>query len=117
MKGTVFLRNTKNGSSRSVGLSTRAIAEIRKLPPTFDGKLINCPDRDNFAHFYGQLQKWTGVKKPFHSTRHTFASRCAMKGWSIAEISAQGGWRDLRVLKRYTHLAPEYLAKKLKESN
>jgi|TARA_R100001015_G_C4458869_1_gene46450 hypothetical protein len=40
-----------------------------------------------------------------------------MKGWSIAEISAQGGWRDLRVLKRYTHLAPEYLAKKLKESN
>ena len=117
MKGTVFLRNTKNGSSRSVGLSTRAIAEIRKLPPTFDGKLINCPHRDNFAHFYGQLQKWTGVKKPFHSTRHTFASRCAMKGWSIAEISAQGGWRDLRVLKRYTHLAPEYLAKKLKESN
>ncbi|MBC8305765.1 MAG: site-specific integrase, partial [Pelagibacterales bacterium] len=41
------------------------------------------------------------------------ATRCAMKGWSIAEISAQGGWKNFSVLKRYTHLAPEYLAKKL----
>ncbi len=53
------------------------------------------------------------LKNTFHTTRHTFATRCAMKGWSIAEISAQGGWKNFSVLKRYTHLAPEYLAKKL----
>ena len=34
-------------------------------------------------------------------------------GGSFAEISAQGGWKNFSVLKRYTHLAPEYLAKKL----
>ena len=114
---TAKLRETKNGTVRNIGLSPRVMEEMRKLPANIDGRVINCTNGENFLHFYQQLQKWTGIKKTFHTTRHTFASRCAMKGWSIAEISAQGGWRDLRVLKRYTHLAPEYLAKKLKESN
>ena len=35
-------------------------------------------------------------------------------GWSITEISAQGGWKDLKVLKRYTHISAEYLARKLR---
>jgi len=38
-----------------------------------------------------------------------------MKGWSIVEIAQQGGWKELRVLKRYTHLKPEYLADKLRQ--
>jgi len=113
-KATAKLEETKNGSSRVVGLSPRVIEEMKKLPINIDGRIINCPSADNFFHFYSQLQRWTGVKKSFHTTRHTFATRCAMKGWSIAEISAQGGWKNFSVLKRYTHLAPEYLAKKLR---
>ena len=112
-KATAKLAETKNGSSRMVGLSPRVVEEMKKLPINIDGRIINCPSADNFFHFYSQLQRWTGVKKSFHTTRHTFATRCAMKGWSIAEISAQGGWKNFSVLKRYTHLAPEYLAKKL----
>lgn len=38
-----------------------------------------------------------------------------MKGWTIQEISAQGGWKELKILKRYTHIRPEHLANKLKE--
>jgi len=110
---TAKLLETKNGTSRNVGLSPRVIEEIRKLPINIDGRVINCPSNDNFNHFYAQLQKWTGVKKTFHTTRHTFASRCAMKGWSIAEISAQGGWKNLSVLKRYTHIKATHLSKKL----
>ena len=112
-KATAKLIETKNGSSRVVGLSPRVVEEMKKLPINIDGRIINCPSVDNFFHFYSQLQRWTGVKNSFHTTRHTFATRCAMKGWSIAEISAQGGWKNFSVLKRYTHLAPEYLAKKL----
>ena len=104
---------TKNGSSRSIGLSPRVINEMRKLPINIDGRVINCPSNDNFQHFYSQLQRWTGVKKSFHTTRHTFASRCAMNGWSIAEISAQGGWKNLSILKRYTHIKATHLSKKL----
>ena len=76
-------------------------------------RVINCRSNDNFQHFYSQLQRRTGVKKSFHTTRHTFASRCAMNGWSIAEISAQGGWKNLSILKRYTHIKASYLSKKL----
>ena len=111
--GTAKLLETKNGSTRNIGLSPRVIEEIKKLPINIDGRVINCPSNDNFQHFYSQLQRWTGVTKSFHTTRHTFASRCAMNGWSIAEISAQGGWKNLSVLKRYTHIKASHLSKKL----
>jgi len=116
VKGTARLLETKDPKkqrSRDVGLSPRVIEEMRKLPINIDGRVINCPSNDNFHHFYSQLQRWTGIKKSFHTTRHTFASRCAMNGWSIAEISAQGGWKNLSVLKRYTHIKATHLSKKL----
>jgi integrase len=114
--GTAKLLDTKDPKkprSRNIGLSPRVLGAMRELPINIDGRVINCPSRDNFQHFYSQLQRWTGVKKTFHTTRHTFASRCAMNGWSIAEISAQGGWKNLSVLKRYTHIKATHLSKKL----
>ena len=110
---TAVLRDTKNGETREIGLSQRAIQEIKKLPITIDGKLFPCKRLDTFSFYYNQLQRWSGVKKRFHDTRHTFASRKATSGWSITEIAAQGGWKQLQVLKRYTHIKAEYLAKKM----
>jgi len=110
---TAILKDTKNGETREIGLSQRAIHEIKKLPITIDGKLFPCKRLDTFAFYYRQLQRWSGVKKRFHDTRHTFASRKATSGWSITEIAAQGGWKQLQVLKRYTHIKAEYLAKKM----
>jgi len=111
---TAILRDTKNGEAREIGLSQRAIQEIKKLPITIDGKLFPCKRLDTFTFYYKQLQRWSGVKKRFHDTRHTFASRRATQGWSITEIAAQGGWKQLQVLKRYTHIKAEYLANKMK---
>jgi integrase len=110
---TAILRDTKNGETREIGLSQRALNEIKKLPITIDGKLFPCKRLDTFTFYYKQLQRWSGVKKRFHDTRHTFASRKATSGWSITEIAAQGGWKQLQVLKRYTHIKAEYLAKKM----
>ena len=110
---TAILRDTKNGEAREIGLSQRAIQEIKKLSITIDGKLFPCKRLDTFTFYYKQLQRWSGVKKRFHDTRHTFASRRATQGWSITEIAAQGGWKQLQVLKRYTHIKAEYLAKKM----
>ena len=112
-KNTAVLRDTKNGETREIGLSQRVIQEIKKLPITIDGKLFPCKRLDTFSFYYNQLQRWSGVKKRFHDTRHTFASRKATQGWSITEIAAQGGWKQLQVLKRYTHIKAEYLAKKM----
>ena len=116
-KATCILRDTKNGTSRQVGLSPRVIQEMLKQPLHIDGRLINCTTKDQFKFYWDQLKRWSDVNKTFHSTRHTFASRLAMKGWTIQEISAQGGWKELKILKRYTHIAPEYLAEKLKKNN
>lgn len=110
---TALLRDTKNGETREIGLSQRAIQEIKKLPITIDGKLFPCKRLDTFTFYYRQLQRWSGVNKRFHDTRHTFASRKATQGWSITEIAAQGGWKQLQVLKRYTHIKAEYLARKM----
>lgn len=111
---TCMLRDTKNGTSRKIGLSPRVVRAMLEQPSHIDGRLINCTTKDQFKFYWEQLRRWSDVKKTFHSTRHTFASRCAMKGWTIQEISAQGGWKELKILKRYTHIAPEYLADKLK---
>jgi integrase len=110
---TAVLRDTKNGETREIGLSSRAIQELKKLPVSIDGKLFPCKRLDTFSFYYSQLQRWSGVKKRFHDTRHTFASRKATQGWSITEIAVQGGWKQLQVLKRYTHIKAEYLAKKM----
>jgi len=113
-KGTAILRDTKNGTSRQVGLTPRVIQEMLKQPLHIDGRLINCTTKDQFKFYWDQLKRWSDVNKTFHSTRHTFASRLAMRGWTIQEISAQGGWKELKILKRYTHISADYLAKKLK---
>jgi integrase len=110
---TAILRDTKNGETREIGLSSRAIRELKKLPVSIDRKLFPCKRPDTFTFYYNQLKRWSGVNKRFHDTRHTFASRCATSGWSITEIAAQGGWKQLQVLKRYTHIKAEYLAKKM----
>ncbi len=110
---TAILRDTKNGETREIGLSSRAIQELKKLPVSIDGKLFPCKRLDTFTFYYNQLKRWSGVNKRFHDTRHTFASRKTTSGWSITEIATQGGWKQLQVLKRYTHIKAEYLAKKM----
>ena len=110
---TAVLKDTKNGETREIGLSSRAIQELKKLPVSIDGKIFPCKRLDTFTFYYNQLKRWSGVNKRFHDTRHTFASRSATSGWSITEIATQGGWKQLQVLKRYTHIKAEYLAKKM----
>ena len=41
VNATATLLETKNGSSRSIGLSPRVISEMRKLPINIDGRAIN----------------------------------------------------------------------------
>jgi integrase len=113
-RNTALLRDTKNGSNREIGLSKRAIQEIRKLPISISGEVFPIKRYDTFNFYFNQLQKKTGISKRFHDCRHTFASRKTTEGWLITEIAQQGGWKQLQVLKRYTHIKAEYLAKKLK---
>lgn len=114
-ENTALLRDTKNGTNREIGLSKRVIEDIKKLPRTTDGLVFPCKRYDTFTFYFRQLQKRSGIFKRFHDTRHTFASRRTTEGWSVTELAAQGGWLQLQILKRYTHISSVYLAKKINE--
>lgn len=49
----------------------------------------------------------------FHDLRHEATSRFFELGLNIMEVSSITGHKDLRMLKRYTHLKTEDLAQKL----
>ncbi len=46
----------------------------------------------------------------WHGLRHTWASWHIMAETPIGVLKELGGWEDLRMVQRYAHLAPEYLA-------
>ncbi len=111
-KSTAVLRNTKNGTDRKIGLSPKAVETLKSLPPTIDGRFFPTHS-EQFKFYWKQLKQCSGVNKNFHSLRHEWASRMFEKGWDISMVATQGGWRDWKVLRRYTHIKAEHLAEKL----
>ncbi len=49
----------------------------------------------------------------FHDLRHEATTRLFEQGLNIMEVSSITGHRDLQMLRQYTHLRAEDLAKKL----
>jgi integrase len=111
-KGTAHLRDTKNGLDRWIGLSPVAITVLKACPIAPDGRFFPTQN-EQFKFYWNQLRRWTGYKKKFHTFRSEFATRMFEKGWDISLVATQGGWRDWKVLRRYTRLKPEFLSRKL----
>ena len=110
---TATLKNTKNNLDREIGLSARVMQELERLPKPINNKLIPVSSINSFRFYFNQAKRKARVNRRFHDTRHTFASRMTEKGWSVIELAQQGGWKQLQVLKRYTHIDAKILAKKL----
>lgn len=127
----ITLRDTKNGESRNVPLSSRAIEEIKKLPEREGDQLFGMK-ADSVTHAFRQSVRRAraiyekeceeeGVSPDpkllidlrLHDARHEATSRFFEKGLNTMEAAAITGHKDLRQLKRYTHLRAEDLAKKL----
>jgi len=123
-KGTLHLPKTKNGSPRTVGLSPRAMEVLKSLPISVDGKYFSTPHNSSentgnaISKAFTRATKIAGIDNfRFHDCRHMSASDYAMKGWTVSELSAQGGWKSLSQLKRYTQIKGEHLAKRMREDN
>ena len=111
-KGTAFLPDTKNGNSRTVPLSPKAIATIIKL--NSKSKVL-FPVSDNAIRLsWDKLRKRSSLKDMrFHDLRHEAISSFFERGLNIAEVALISGHKDPRMLMRYTHLKAEDIAKKL----
>jgi len=121
-RGTLHLPKTKNGSPRTIGLSPRAMEVLKSLPVTVDGSYFKSPfkSNDNLGNLvskaFARAVKQAGIKNfRLHDVRHMSASDYAMKGWTVSELSAQGGWKTLSQLKRYTQIKGEHLAQKMRQ--
>lgn len=111
---TAVLRDTKNGTDRAIGLSTRAVEALKSIPRTEDARVF--PISENAVKMvWARTMKRTAITGLcFHDLRHEATSRLAVKfNGDILALSAMTGHKSLQMLKRYTHIRPEELARRL----
>jgi integrase len=121
-KRTIHLTDTKNGSPRTVPLSTRAANEIQTQPRSIDGRLFSAKPGSIRSAFLIALKKAQGAQPEsksflrelrFHDLRHEGVTRLFEKGLTTIEVGMVSGHKTLSMLQRYTHMRPEELVRKL----
>jgi integrase len=107
-KATLLLRNTKNGSDRTIGIPTALVARLRdhlRVRPLDDDRL--------FRLTVGQLDhEWRGIRAAaelsgrlrFHDLRHSALSRIGKSGATLAELKAVSGHKTAQMVMRYLHV-------------
>ena len=105
-----FIALTKNGDSRTVPLSSAALAILRELPRSTDGRVfpMNGPALSASTDQARKKAKLADFR--FHDLRHMAITRLAEKLPNLIELSAVSGHKSLAMLKRYYHPNPEQLA-------
>jgi integrase len=109
----ILLPDTKNGDSRAVPLSTRAMMILEGHNNYPSGKVF-LTRPDSVSQAFNRACKRAGLENlRFHDLRHEATSRLFEKGLNTMEVSAITGHKTLGMLKRYTHLKASDLALKL----
>lgn len=103
---------TKNGSSRKVPLSLRAVAIFSELQR--DQELVFPTNLKTVYSAWSSLMKRCQIEGlRFHDLRHEAISRFFERGLSLPEVAAISGHKSYKMLFRYTHMRPEAIALKL----
>jgi integrase len=130
-KRTMTLLVTKNGDKRIVPLSPEAIRILSGLNHRIDGKVWGITSHAVAAGWHRAVSRARSAyekeceekkEKPdpsfladltFHDLRHEATSRFFEKGFNVMEVASITGHKTLQMLKRYTHLKAEDLAKRM----
>lgn len=104
----------KNEEPRAVPLSSAALAALERLPTVSSGRVIPLDRMTLYKAFERACQRAGILNYRWHDLRHEALSRLAERGdFSVLEMAAISGHKTLQMLKRYTHLKAEDLARKL----
>lgn len=110
----VRVLDPKNGESRSVPLSRRAEAILRRLPRGAPGDRVFPLSASSLKQVFSRAMKRAGVVDlRFHDFRHEAATQFAARLPNVLELSAVTGHKSLSMLKRYFNPKPAALASKL----
>ncbi|NHZ93824.1 tyrosine-type recombinase/integrase, partial [Massilia sp. CCM 8733] len=115
-KQTAHLPKTKTDVPRTVPLSKAAIKALKAFGIKKDGPVFELqPESMSQAFERACASHRADIPDVrFHDLRHEATSRLFEKGLNVMEVAAITGHKTLDMLKRYTHLRAEDLAKKLK---
>lgn len=108
-----YLPITKNGRSRTVPLSPKALAVLAALPRSLDGRVFPITHMAVHAAFRKACVRAGVHGLRFHDLRHAATSRLATKLPNVIELMMVTGHSNPRMLARYYHVKPEDLALKL----
>lgn len=130
-RATARVIDPKNGEDRTVALSSTARKILDGLTRSIGGRVFPTTAiaikqswmraKERAKRLYLADCEKSDVKPEkdfledlrFHDLRHEATSRLVEKGLEILEVATITGHKDLRMLKRYTHLKAENLARKL----
>lgn len=127
----LLVPDTKAGEPRKVPLSSVAVKTLQALPRRLDNQVWGIT-ADAITKAFDRIciraqrrhvaECQIRNEKPspeflhdvrFHDLRHEATSRLFEHGFNVMEVAAITGHKTLQMLKRYTHLRAEDLAKKL----
>ena len=116
-KRVALLRETKNGTARTVPLSARAL-EVLRSPATgrpASGKLFEISVGRAVTHAFAKACEAAGIEDlRFHDLRHEATSRLFERtDFRDIEIAAVTGHKTMEMLKRYAHLRAVNLVERL----
>lgn len=113
--GSATFRETKNGSTRSIGLTDEVLDMLRVRRGDADAFVFPSTRKAGrpaaIKNAWSKAIEAAGIGDfKFHDLRHSAASYLAMSGASLPEIAAVLGHKKLDMVQRYAHLSPEHVA-------
>lgn len=109
----LLIPETKTGIPRSIPLSKKAIIALQSLPIIGSGNIFNLRSGSIGQAFERACIRADILDLHFHDLRHEATSRLFEKGLNPMQVSAITGHKTFEMLKRYTHLKAQDLAKLL----
>ncbi len=104
----------KTEEPRAVPLSSTALAALDSMPRMIKGRVIPIDRMTLYKAFKRACARAEIKDYTWHDLRHEALSRLAERGdFTVLELAAVSGHKTLQMLKRYTHLQAENLARKL----
>lgn len=107
----IFLKDTKNGTPRSIPIAGIALKLLKEKYPTRPQQspyVFSAKKRFGricIRKAWDEVRKRVGIKNfRFHDLRHTFATYAAEEGASTLELGTAMGHKTAQMTKRYTHM-------------
>ena len=110
---------------RMIVLVPMVVAELRKIQEIrrIDTDLVFANPNNGKRTYPSVEASWRSARGGakledfrFHDLRHTFASRMAMDGRSLAEIKEALGHRTLTMVQRYAHLSESHVQSAMEQT-